>query len=74
MPTLFEQLPVPVSIRDASTHILRASAISRALSFVGEPMTDARIDFPEFLSAEMAIGENKRRLTAVKQHITGRAG
>ena len=37
-------------------------------------MTDARIDFPEFLSAEMAIGENKRRLTAVRQHITGRAG
>ena len=33
-------------------------------------MTDARIDYPEFLSAEMAI----RRLTAVRQHITGRAG
>jgi hypothetical protein len=40
-------------------------------------MTDARIDYPEFLSAEMELlaeGENKRRLTAVRQHITGRAG
>jgi hypothetical protein len=65
---------VPISIGDASTHILRASAISRALSVVGGPMTDARIDFPEFLSAEielLAKGENKRR---PRQHITGRAG